>query len=147
MVHVWLFVTPMDCSLPGSSVLGISHARILEWVAISSSRASSRPRDPPPHWQADTLVLIHLGSPKRRKPDTNGRILWLWFYEVKWKSNPGVGSLPLLQGIQPRSPALQADSLPSEPQEKPFTLRMLFKYWCKIWYMKRLLPPFTRVYI
>ena len=37
---------PMNCSLPGSSVRGISQARILEWVAISSSRGSSPPRDP-----------------------------------------------------------------------------------------------------
>ena len=29
---------PMDCCLPGSSVHGISQARILEWVAISFSR-------------------------------------------------------------------------------------------------------------
>ena len=29
------------------------------------------------------------------------------------------GSLSLLQGIEPRSPALQPDSLPAEPQEKP----------------------------
>ena len=36
---------PMDCSLPGSSVHGILQARILEWVAMPSSRASSRPRD------------------------------------------------------------------------------------------------------
>ena len=36
---------PMDCSLPGSSVHGIFQARILEWVAISSSRGSSQPRD------------------------------------------------------------------------------------------------------
>ena len=36
---------PMDCSLPGSSVHGIFQARILEWVAISFSRKSSRPRD------------------------------------------------------------------------------------------------------
>ena len=28
---------PMDCSQPGSSVLGIFQARILYWVAISSS--------------------------------------------------------------------------------------------------------------
>ena len=35
----------MDCSLPGSSVHGISQARILEWVAISFSRGSSGPRD------------------------------------------------------------------------------------------------------
>ena len=32
-------------SPPGSSVCGISQARILEWVAISSSRRSSQPRD------------------------------------------------------------------------------------------------------
>ena len=31
---------PMDCSPPGSSVYGISQARILEWVAISFSRGS-----------------------------------------------------------------------------------------------------------
>ena len=31
----------VDCSPPGSSVHGISQARILEWVAISSSRGSS----------------------------------------------------------------------------------------------------------
>ena len=36
---------PMDCSPPGSSVLGILQARILEWVAMSSSRGASRPRD------------------------------------------------------------------------------------------------------
>ena len=36
---------PMDCSLPGSSVHGILQARILEWVTISFSRGSSRPRD------------------------------------------------------------------------------------------------------
>ena len=36
---------PMDCSLPGSSVHGISQAEILEWVAISFSRGSSQPRD------------------------------------------------------------------------------------------------------
>ena len=36
---------PMDCSPPGSSVHGILQARILEWVAISFSRGSSRPRD------------------------------------------------------------------------------------------------------
>ena len=35
----------MDCSLPGSSVHGILQARILEWVAISSSRGSSHPGD------------------------------------------------------------------------------------------------------
>ena len=35
----------MDCGQPGSSVCGILQARILEWVAISSSRASPQSRD------------------------------------------------------------------------------------------------------
>ena len=35
----------MDCSPPGSSVHAILQARILEWVVISFSRKSSRPRD------------------------------------------------------------------------------------------------------
>ena len=36
---------PTDCSSPGSSVHGILQARILDWVAISFSRGSSRSRD------------------------------------------------------------------------------------------------------
>ena len=36
---------PMDYSPSGSSVHGISQARILEWVAIPFSRGSSQPRD------------------------------------------------------------------------------------------------------
>ena len=48
--YFWLFAKacltlcyPMDCSLPGSTVHGISQARILEWVAISSSRDLPNP--------------------------------------------------------------------------------------------------------
>ena len=36
---------PIDCSPPGSSVHGISQARILEWVATSCFRGSSWPKD------------------------------------------------------------------------------------------------------
>ena len=36
---------PMACSPPGSSVHGILQVRVLEWVAVPSSRASSPPRD------------------------------------------------------------------------------------------------------
>ena len=39
------FVTPWTIAPPGSSVHVISQARLLEWVAISSSRGSSQPRD------------------------------------------------------------------------------------------------------
>ena len=35
---------PVDCSLPGSSVHGIPQARILQWIAMCSSRVSSQPR-------------------------------------------------------------------------------------------------------
>ena len=43
--HVQLSVTPWNCSLPVSSVLGIFQARTLEQSAISFSRGSSQPRD------------------------------------------------------------------------------------------------------
>ena len=44
-VRVWLFATlwAVACQAPPS--MGSFHARILEWVAISFSRGSSRPRD------------------------------------------------------------------------------------------------------
>ena len=66
---VRLFCDPMDCSLPGSSAPGILQARILEWVARSSFRASSRPRESNPclscllHWQASSLPLGPSGKP------------------------------------------------------------------------------------
>ena len=57
---------PMDCTLQGSSVHGISQARVLEWVAISFSRGSSRPRDEPgsPALQEDTLPSKSPGKPQ-----------------------------------------------------------------------------------
>ena len=39
------FYDPMNCSPPGFHVHGILQAEIPEWVAIPSSRESSRPRD------------------------------------------------------------------------------------------------------
>ena len=35
--------SPMNGSLPGSSVHGVLQVRLLEWTAMSSSRGSSRP--------------------------------------------------------------------------------------------------------
>ena len=56
----------MDCHTPGSSVHGILQARILEWVAILFSRGSSQPRDLCLlHWQVDSSLLSHQGSPKK----------------------------------------------------------------------------------
>ena len=51
--RVWLFANPWTAALPGSSVHGSLQAKILEWVAISSSRECSWPR-------------IKLGSPVLR---------------------------------------------------------------------------------
>ena len=56
----------MDCSPSGSAVHGILQARILEWVAMPSSRRSSRPRDRTQsltsklHWKVDSLPLTSL---------------------------------------------------------------------------------------
>ena len=65
---------PVDCSPPGSSVHGILQARILEWVAMPSSRGSFQPRSPV--LQADSSLSEPPGKPK----------------------NTGVGSYPLSRG-------------------------------------------------
>ena len=62
----------MDYSLPGSSVLEISQARILKWVTISFSRASFWPRDQNRiscllHWQVGSLPLVPPGNLLRRQ--------------------------------------------------------------------------------
>ena len=80
------FVTPTDCSLPGSSDQGILQARTLEWVAISFSRGS---RDQTQvflvqgsnpgllHWQVDSLP-----SEPPRKP--NGWVAFHCMYVLGW---------------------------------------------------------------
>ena len=53
----------MDCSPLGSSDNGISQARILEWVAVSSSRGSSPPRDQTESPEsANSLPMSHHGN-------------------------------------------------------------------------------------
>ena len=58
---------PMDCSLSGSSVHGIFQGRVLEWIAISFSRASSNPGIKPgsPSLQQTLYHLSHQGSSKK----------------------------------------------------------------------------------
>ena len=60
-----ILCNPMDCSLPGFSIRGIFQARGLEWVAISFSRASSRPRD---RTQVSALQTDALPSEPPGKP-------------------------------------------------------------------------------
>ena len=58
--HVPLFCSHRDCSLPGSSAHRIVQARILEWVAVPSSRGSSQGLNPCLcllRWQVGSLPL------------------------------------------------------------------------------------------
>ena len=120
----------LNCSPLGSSVHEIPQARVLEWIAMLSSRGSSQPRD---------LTQVSLIAGRF----FTGWATWeaLSILEVKWSkihsvmSNytvHGILQARILEwvafpfsrgsfqpGIQPRSPALQADSLPAEPQRKP----------------------------
>ena len=90
----------MDCSPPGTSAHGILQARILEWVAMPSSRGFSQPGIEP---KSLALWEDSLPSEPPRKP-----------------KNTGVGSLSN-PGFQLGSPALQADSLPAEPSGSPIS--------------------------
>ena len=60
------FCNLLDCSPPSSSVHGIFQVRILEWVAISSFRGPSQPRDqiciPCVSYITGRLPLNHWGS-------------------------------------------------------------------------------------
>ena len=49
---------PIDCSPPDSSFRGIHQARILEWVALPSSRGPSWPRD----WTWVSLIVGRLSQ-------------------------------------------------------------------------------------
>ena len=59
---------PMDCSIPGSSVHGISHAKILEWVAVSSSRGSSQTGIEPASPVSPALAGRFFTTEPTRKP-------------------------------------------------------------------------------
>ena len=111
---------PMDCSLPGSSVHGILQARILEWVAMPSSRGSLRAKDQIQVCKQILYHLSHQGSPRilewvvypfsrgsSRPRDltqvshTTGGFFFLPAGPPGKPKNTGVGSLSLLQGIFP----------------------------------------------
>ena len=70
--------SPMECSLPGSSVQGILQARTLERVAMPSSMKSSQPRD-----QTQVFCIAGRSFAIWGKPSfsfhwwTNIDILWL----------------------------------------------------------------------
>ena len=100
---------PMDSSPPGSSVPGILQARILEWVAISFFNACLHAKS----LQAcPNLCDPMYGSPAGSSVHgiLQARILeWVALSFSRGSSYSGTKS---------KSSALQADSLPYEPQIK-----------------------------
>ena len=98
---------PIDCSLPDSSVHGISQARILEWVAISFSRGSSQPRN-------QTGVSCIAGRFFTSWATSyNIRLYWILniaFSFSFWPDNTACGILVPQTGIEPRPLALTAQS-------------------------------------
>ena len=70
--HVRLFATTWTVTYPGSSIHGIFQARILEWVVISFSRGSSRPRDQTQvsHIAGRCFINWPMGKPLKKKQKT-----------------------------------------------------------------------------
>ena len=101
----------MNYSLPGSSVCGILQSRILEWVAMPSSRGSSPPRDQTHISCISWQILYHWATREafskriimRRLNDTSKEI---WKYVLHRK----IWSLLLLSSVQ-FSGSVVSDSL------------------------------------
>ena len=91
---------PMDCI-----VHGILQARILEWVAFPFSKESSQPRD--------QTQVSHIASRFFTCQATREA-------QEYWSRQPVPSPADLPNpGIEPGSPALQANSLPTELLGKP----------------------------
>ena len=83
-----LFLTlcdPVDCSLPGSSIHGILQVRILEWLAMPSSRDLPDPEAEPrsPALLADSLPSEPLG--KQGMAIHSSILAW----RIPWTEEPG----------------------------------------------------------
>ena len=125
---------PMDHSPPSSSVRGILQAKILWWAAIPFSRGSSQPGDQT--WVSCIVGRFFTGGVEGNKHTVVVESLSrVWLFETPrtvarqaplsmgvsrreyWRGLPfpSPGDLPY-PGIEPQSPALQADSLLTELQ-------------------------------
>ena len=85
---------PMDCSPPSSSVHGISEARILEWVAISSCRGSFWPRD-----RTHVSCGFCIGRFFTTKPPKNGGmtiITVIWVFKLCYKGRKALKTAGLI---------------------------------------------------
>ena len=114
---------PIDGSPPGSPVPGILQARTLEWVAISFSKAWK--------WKVKVKSLSCvrlLATPwtaAYQAPPSMGFSRQEYWSGLPFPS-PGDR---LYTGIEPGSPALYADALPSEPPGKSTYIHMYIHTW------------------
>ena len=113
------------CSPPGSSVHGTIQVRILKWVHFPFSMGSSQPRD-----------RTHISC-------IAGRFFTSWTTREAQKywsgcPTPSPGDLPD-PGIEPGSPALEADSLPTELSGNNIKVKSLSRIWL-------LATPWTAAY-
>ena len=87
---VWLFATPMNCSLPGSSVHGILQIRILGWGAISYSRGNHPKSRIEPSSRMSPALARSIPPPKKKKTHTHRKNLnvrsvgWRFFCSLSW---------------------------------------------------------------
>ena len=149
VMHTWCIVcvscpticNSMDCSPPGSSVHTSFQTRILEWVAICYSGGSSQPRNQThvfcvscigrqiPYYcatwyisnESSGILAIFKVMIQKFGGEMGEKGCRMEFYRPEYWSGqpfPSPEDFPN-PGIEPRSPALQADSLPAGHKESP----------------------------
>ena len=119
---------PMDCRPQGSSIHGDSPGKNTEMgcLALLLGIFPTQGSNPGlPHWRRILYCLSHQGSP---------RIL-------EWVAYPSPGEL-LNPGIEPGSPAMQADSLPAELPGKPRSAICVYTYISPPSWISLSPPPF-----
>ena len=99
----WTLWGPRDCNTPGSSVHGISQARILEWIAIAFSRRYS--------WSsAQTHISCLAGRSFTTEPPGKSELL------LRWEQS---------QGVEVGSTVIGANSALPPSSEKPPQVHLL----------------------
>ena len=128
-------LNPKDCSMPGSSVHGISQARIWEWIVIFCFRGSSWPKDWT-HVSCISCIGKHCATWEAPNPRVSEwkSLSHVWLCDPKDYTVHGILQARILEWVafpcsrgsyQPRDQtqvsALQVDSLPAESQGKPIS--------------------------
>ena len=115
---VWVFAAPWTtCSPPGSSVLGISQARTIQEIQETWVWSLGQ-EDPLESYHSLSLSLVAKLHPTLATPWTvacQAPLSMGFSRQQYWSELPFPSPVDLPDpGIEPRSPAFQADSLPAE---------------------------------